>query len=128
MDAGKNPNVSSLVSSRRLVLGPRCRRSSLQLDGDPTVVLKPLRFEVKAAKVTDVSWVRSATNEPNRNLRWRLVAGCTGLFLAMTIRIVYVTRVPEVIPSGTQTTRSICFVTSWQRTIHPSPFDELCRN
>jgi hypothetical protein len=128
MDTGKNANVSSLASSHRLVLGARCRGPSLKLDRDPNVVSKPLRFEVTAAKVADVSWVRSATNEANGKPRWRLVAGCTGLFLAMTITIVYVASVPEVIPLGTPTTRSICFVTSWQRTIHPSPFDDLCRN
>jgi len=129
MDTEKNANVSSLASSRRLVLASRCRGPSFKLDGGPTLGSKRLRFEAQSAKVRDVSWVRSATNDAKRKLKWRLLAGCTGLFLAVTIIVYMASRgVPEVSQLGTQTTQSICFVTSWQRTIHPSPFDGLCQN
>jgi hypothetical protein len=36
-------------------------------------------------------------------------------------------RVKEVIPTEMQTAQSICFVTAWERMVHPSQFDELCQ-
>jgi len=70
MATGKNANVSSLASSRRLMaFGPRCRGPSLKPGGGLVRGLEPIQLLPQSAKVGKARargnpWPRSRTQQP----------------------------------------------------------------
>ena len=124
----KQTRPSRVVGSNRLVV-PRTHSGGSQrnfhgLSGSRLEHLGVLKSQAER---------RGASSEQlataPRKTRRRLLFACAVLFLVLTaIADVYlIFRVQDDLPKALQTAQSVCFLTSWERMFHPSPFDDLCR-
>jgi len=117
-----------VVGPNRLVV-PRTHSggSPRNFDGLSGSKLEHLEVLKGPAERGGASYERPATAA--RKTRGWLLFACAVLFLVLAaIADVYlIFRMQDDLPRALQTAQSVCFLTSWERMFHPSPFDDLCR-
>lgn len=129
MNTEANVTVSPVGVSRRFIAGSACCRGSpSKFDDAPggprldRVSVVPVPAMVGAAADREQFRTRGSAEK----LRW---LGYAVLLLVLAIAAIYVgSRVQDITPGAMQFPQPVCFVTSWERMFHPSPFDDLCRN